>query len=70
MKMNDKSRLEHIKLVVIIPKKHGQVKNLYDEDFKWLIKQAEKVDRIEKAWRHGSLDDLDEVLNEVFDSGY
>lgn len=41
--MDDKTRLDHIKSVVILPKKHGQVKNLYDEDFKWLIKQAEKA---------------------------
>ncbi len=46
--MDDKTRLQHIQLNVIMPKKHGQVRNLYDEDFTWLIKQAEKVEVYER----------------------
>jgi hypothetical protein len=46
--MDDKTRLHFIKINVVLPKNNGQVKNLYNKDFEWLIEQAEKVDMLEQ----------------------
>jgi hypothetical protein len=48
LKMDDLTKLKFIKLNVIMPKKNGQVRNLYNKDFEWLIEQAEKVEQLEK----------------------
>ncbi len=45
--MDDKTRLEFVKLNVIRPKKNGQVRNVYNQDFDWLIEQAEKVESLQ-----------------------
>ncbi len=41
-----------------------EVKN---EHFQWLLKQAEKLEKIEKAWRNGSGEDIDVELQEAFE---
>ena len=46
--MDDKTRLHFIKTNVVLPKRNGQVKNLYNKDFEWLIEQAEKVEVLER----------------------
>ncbi|MFS0783585.1 hypothetical protein [Bacillus sp. 1P06AnD] len=33
----------------------------------WLIKQAEKLENIEKAWREGTGEDVDIALQEAFE---
>lgn len=44
--MDDNARLQHIKSVVIRPKKNGQIRNLYNKDFDFLIEQAEEAERL------------------------
>lgn len=63
--MDDITRLRFIKTNVILPKKNGQVRNLYNKDFEWLIEQAEKVERYEKALKEIAENQEDNSCNET-----
>ena len=62
--MDDKTRLRHIKANVILPKKNGQVKNLYNKDFEWLIEQAEVLEKLRQEYK--IIENASDIIGEAF----
>lgn len=48
-------------------KKSIEMHNYLPHDIEWLVKQTEKLEKIEKAWRYGSGEDIDIALQEAFE---
>lgn len=44
-----------------------EIYNYLPQDIEWLLEQAEKLKKIEKAWRDGSGEDIDVALQETFE---
>lgn len=65
--MDNETRLHFIKSNVILPKKNGQVRNLYSKDFEWLIEQVEKIEILQKGIESSSrvIDDMVSDYEEV-----
>jgi hypothetical protein len=50
--MDAKTRLQHIKSVAIRPKKNGQIRNLYNKDFDFLIERAELLQKLNEEFNN------------------
>ncbi|MEK5183251.1 hypothetical protein [Paenibacillus sp. FSL P4-0288] len=64
----DKNESEMIDTLEIIKGQHEKKKDngLLDTHVKWLIEQAEKLQRIETTWREGSQEEMDDLLESTF----